>query len=523
MGMRNAVIGVLAWVAWGCGSGSPAGDLGDAAGDAGDDSGIREVIEDPGTPDPATDPAADGNGAAGVPGDDGEAAPDLPESDPGIPDAGDLPWTPPFDPAACGAEPYAWLPPGRVGTVVSFDPTEDYSEMSAELVRALAEAQDGGRPHPELKYGSRNFNLRYTTQDRGRPVEATAVVGVPTGLADGEEPPLAIFLHGTTGFMDDCAPSRGPDGALAVTLLSALGYLAVAPDYIGMNGFGERSPEGTIQAYLVGEAVALGSLDAARAARKAVAGIEDAPRPDASRTVVWGGSQGGHAAFFVERYAPHYAPEIRLAAVVALVPPTDLLGLAEYAATHWGDTATTMTAVLAAMRSWYGSPPDLAGVLTDEGPAFLATSLPRWMASGCGSPPVFRDSDTLEETYTADFLEQAAAGRWDDLPPWGCYLRVNSVHGTPVPRASDVPFLATFGERDTLVITPVQLRDMERLCGQGYRIEVLECAGAGHTSGLVPMVAYAHAWTQARIRGDPWDSARVCHLDGPVDCASLAP
>lgn len=437
-------------------------------------------------------------------------------------DGSDLPWAPPFDPTVCGATPHAWLPPERTGSVVSFEPTEEYPEMPADLVRALAESQDGGRPHPELQYGSRNFNLRYVTQDRGRPVEATAVVGIPTGLAEGASLPLAIFLHGTTGFMDECAPSRGPDGALAVTLLSALGYLAVAPDYIGMNGFGEGSPPGTIEAYLVGEAVALGSLDAARAALEAVAEVEGAPRPDPSRTVVWGGSQGGHGAFFVERYAPHYAPEIRLAAVVALVPPTDLLGLARYGATTWGETARTMTAVLAAMGDWYGNPRDLGAVITDVSPAFLASSLREWMATGCGSPPVFREVQSLEETYTGDFLEKAAAGRWDELDPWGCYLGVNSVHGSPVPRVRDVPVLATFGERDDLVITPVELADMERLCGQGYRIEVLECAGEGHTSGLVSMVSYAHAWTQARIRGDPWDPARVCHLVGPEDCAALS-
>lgn len=428
-------------------------------------------------------------------------------------------WTPPFDPTVCGADPHAWLPPDQVGAVVSFEPTSEYPEMPADLVRALAEAQDGGRPHPELQYGSRNFNLRYTTQDRGRPVEATAVVGIPTGLAEGASPPLAIFLHGTTGFMDDCAPSRGPDGALAVTLLSALGYLAVAPDDIGMNGFGDPSPPGTIQAYLVGEAVALGSLDAARAALQAVASVQNAPRPDATRTVVWGGSQGGHGAFFVDRYAPHYAPEIRLSAVVALVPPTDLLGLARHGATVWGETATTMTAVLTAMRSWYGKPPDLGGVLTNVAPALLATSLPEWMATGCGAPPVLREITSLEETYAPEFLDKAAAGRWDELDPWGCYLRVNSVHGSPVPRVRDVPVLATFGERDDLVITPVELADMERLCGQGYRIEVLECAGEGHTSGLVSMVSYAHAWTQARIRGDSWDPGRVCRQAGPEDCS----
>jgi len=175
------------------------------------------------------------------------------------------------------------------------------------------------------------------------------------------------------------------------------------------------------------------------------------------------------------------------------------------------------------MRSWYGKPADLTAVLTDSEPARLATSLPQWMATGCGAPPVFREIDSLQEAFTEDFLEKAAAGRWEELEPWGCYLRVNSVHGSPVPRVRDVPILVTFGEQDDLVITSVELEDMERLCRNGYRIEVLDCAGEGHTSGLVSMVSYAHAWVQARIRGDPWDTARVCRLAGPEDCSLRSP
>ena len=45
------------------------------------------------------------------------------------------------------------------------------------------------------------------------------------------------------------------------------------------------------------------------------------------RTVVWGHSQGGHAALFSGIIAPTYAPGIDIAGIAALAPPTDLAGL----------------------------------------------------------------------------------------------------------------------------------------------------------------------------------------------------
>ena len=50
------------------------------------------------------------------------------------------------------------------------------------------------------------------------------------------------------------------------SILSSLGYITIAPDYIGMLGFGEPSPEGSIHPYLIAAPTALASLDAVRAA-----------------------------------------------------------------------------------------------------------------------------------------------------------------------------------------------------------------------------------------------------------------
>ena len=45
-----------------------------------------------------------------------------------------------------------------------------------------------------------------------------------------------------------------------------------------------------------------------------------------NRVVFVGGSQGGHAALWVDLLAPYYAPELNLLGGVATVPPADLYG-----------------------------------------------------------------------------------------------------------------------------------------------------------------------------------------------------
>ncbi len=101
-------------------------------------------------------------------------------------------------------------------------------------------------------YDVQTWRIRYTTQDRGRAVEATMLLSFPLGA--GEVPTFA-WLHGTTGFTDACAPSAmGIEGGAFNLLFASLGYVVVAPDYLGMNGFGE--PADALHPYLVPEATA---------------------------------------------------------------------------------------------------------------------------------------------------------------------------------------------------------------------------------------------------------------------------
>ena len=302
--------------------------------------------------------------------------------------------------ALCDMPDYDLAPTSETGLLIDWKEDPFYN-LEAETVDSLLTNQGYGALSP-IPYGCRVFLFRYTTQDRGQVVEATAVLGIPANAdVEGLSFPTALFLHGTTGFADVCAPGRLGDGQLEGALLGSLGFIAVAPDYIGMTSFGD--PSTAHHAYLSGEQVAIGSWDALRAAKLLLATeeLKDAVR-SSDQTVVWGGSQGGHAALFTELYAPYYAPEFDVAAVVAMVPPSDLLSLANIAVSEFGPPTSAFLAVLTTLRAWYGAPESMAGVIINEEPYFLADNAERF---------VFMEG--MEECDAGDILNEGRLYRGD--------------------------------------------------------------------------------------------------------------
>ena len=90
-----------------------------------------------------------------------------------------------------------------------------------------------------------------------------------------------------------------------------------------------------------------------------------------------------------------------------------------------------------------------------------------------------------------------------------------------IPRVTDVPFLATFGELDDLAQTSVELEAMLRYCDQGYRIEYHNCEGLGHVETAGVTLPYMVRWTADRLAGVEWDESAVCKYSGPVNCDDL--
>lgn len=167
----------------------------------------------------------------------------------------------------------------------------------------------------EIPEGASAWRILYTTtRDEGEPAVASGLVVLPTALADDGVPVIA-WAHGTTGAAPGCAPTViDPFHAGAFFNLDqvlANGWAYVGTDYVGL---GTDSPH----PYLIGQGEGRSVLDSIRAARQLpdITLGEDA--------VVWGHSQGGHAALWTGMLAPTYAPELAIAGVAALAPASNL-------------------------------------------------------------------------------------------------------------------------------------------------------------------------------------------------------
>ena len=173
--------------------------------------------------------------------------------------------------------------------------------------------------------GAAAWRILYTTtaQD-GAAALATGLVLTSTDPPVGPRPVVA-WAHGTTGVAEVCAPSLLDDPFTAgatpgLAEVVARDWVVVATDYAGLGTPGPHP-------YLIGTGEAHSVLDAVRAARE-LSALDPAAPVLEDRTVVWGHSQGGHAALWTGQLADSYAPEVGVVGVAALAPAADLPALA---------------------------------------------------------------------------------------------------------------------------------------------------------------------------------------------------
>ncbi|MEU2132460.1 lipase family protein [Streptomyces sp. NPDC018352] len=182
-----------------------------------------------------------------------------------------------------------------------------------------------GRPMP----GTATRLMYKSTDSAGQPVAVTGAYIEPSAAWKGTGPrPLVAVASGTMGQGDQCAPSFALQHpltlngdtvsvgyeALAIYRLLSTGAAVVVTDYVGL-GTTDR-----LHTYVnrVDEAHAL--LDAARAARS----VPGASVTAASRTGLYGYSQGGGASAAAAELQPSYAPDVPLSGTYSGAPPADL-------------------------------------------------------------------------------------------------------------------------------------------------------------------------------------------------------
>ena len=307
--------------------------------------------------------------------------------------------------------------------------------------------------------GASAFGIRYQSRAvGGERNQVTGVIIVPKGAAPRGGRNVVAWAHGTSGVAESCAPSQSKtlfDSIAGLNQLLAAGYAVVATDYAGLGTTGPHP-------YLVGDGSAYSVLDSVRAAREFGRGSIG------NRYIVWGKSQGGHAALWTGQFARNYAPELQLAGVAAAAPPTDLKE------NLTGGTNPLIKALLTAYTgtSWsqtYGIP--LSTILKPVG-----QDLARRLARNCVStdPVALRTKIGLFR-----FSRSLAKVDISISPPWAEQLRRNSVQ----PAGFSVPVLIAQGSADPIVAPGVTLSFAQSLCrSRSVPVRFLAIEGGDHFS-----------------------------------------
>lgn len=319
--------------------------------------------------------------------------------------------------------------------------------------------------------------LYTTTRDEGHPAVASALVVVPRDRrADGI--PVIAWAHGTTGVARGCAPTvLDPFEAGAFHALDELvaeGWAFVGTDYVGLGTEGPHP-------YLVGQPAARSVLDSVRAAHQMPQlGLGE-------QTVVWGHSQGGHAALWTGGVAPEYAPELDLAGVAAMAPAGNLPALVESVGAVTGGELLAAYVIDSYSRAY-------DDVRFEDYVRPGARPIVRAMAGRCLAEP-----STLLSVATVLALDRTV---WDGDPdrgPLATRLREN-IPTLPV----QAPLLLGQGADDGLVTTAGQDELVASLCASGGQVDYRTYAGKGHLDLVEPgspALTDLVDWTRERLTG----------------------
>ncbi len=326
--------------------------------------------------------------------------------------------------------------------------------------------------------GADGWRLLYTTTDpSGRVVPGSAIVLASTARGDAALP-VVVWTHGTTGVARACAPSVLENPFANVPALPealAAGWAVVAPDYAGLGTDG-------LHGYLVGESQARSTWDALRAARQ----MDDLTL--GTDVVLWGHSQGGHAALWSAALAPRDADAGRLRGVAAMAPASDLVALVREAQ----DTPVGKMLSSYIVTAYAAHYPELdAATLVRPVARPVVRDIARRCMAGLEALPGVVDALVRPRTIFRDDPTQGALG---------ARLLENRA---PITR--DAPVLLLQGDADPLVLPSVQAAFVRDECARGGLIDYRTFAGEDHLSLVAPDSPAEAAlldWTRARFAGE---------------------
>jgi dipeptidyl aminopeptidase/acylaminoacyl peptidase len=327
----------------------------------------------------------------------------------------------------------------------------------------------------------------------GTDIAVTGLIATPDDAAPTHD--VVTWAHGTTGIADSCAPSLNPSSSEMVLLANGLldkGYVVTATDYEGLGTPG-RHP------YIAGVSEGRGTIDIVRAA---------ASLPvfrASSRYIIWGHSQGGHAAMFAGHIAADWAPELELKGVVAGAPPSQMLLL--NAALQRSPFKYYIAMAAAGLNAGFGDArAPLDKVMTDEGLDWLVN-----VDEGC----------TGYLSDAAEGLDFTTLQKADpaDVPEWNLLLEENDPGNFT--EAFDAPLLIIHGGNDEQIPVVASKLMYDTLCGIGQTETRWVFPGQSHAGVIVPSAPAMLDWMAARFAGLP-DTGEIVPAEAQVETCNLA-
>jgi acetyl esterase/lipase len=380
--------------------------------------------------------------------------------------------------------PLAPISQPKAGDVLGED---NYKSLTAPETQALARENYGGQANSiNVPVTKISFHFR-SELPGGVPITVYARAFLPE--SPKTDLPIFGFATGTTGIGDQCSPSlENPKVAnwanydSHMAMYAAHGFAAVTPDYEGM-----RDPD-RIHHYMVGELEGRVMLDAVRALRR----LPEARGRLSDNVFLGGYSQGGHAAFWADKVAAQYAPDVKPKGIVGFGPVmsvqetmTDVVNGANI---NWFGPY-----VLYSYHDYYGD--DYGSVLLQHWQDTLAHDVP----AHCIDTDIPFWGRSPEGVYTPEFLQAVKDNQLQIN-----YLRLvtdldrNAVGAVSTSSAK----LINQGDHDNVVLPVQQTNALPALCQSSAGPVALKLyPGATHYTTMLQSFNDTVEWMRTLVRG----------------------
>jgi hypothetical protein len=396
------------------------------------------------------------------------------------------------------------------GTIQRCAPLPQFSKEE------IAAALEPGSPGLEVQTGITQYLVAYRTElVPETPAVSTGVIALPDEPLPGPLP-LIVGGHGLAGIADACAPSL-VDGVKRVTHgWASVGYPSILPDYAGLGTVGIQPSFSTIS-------VAHSLLDGARALRNATRqGSTD------GRVVLASHSQGGGGSVIAQGIARQYAPDLELAAVVAVASgyfPANPFEAARFPDLPEGDitggdgaaraiTAAGIYSAVAAVsgeavaETFFHEGNNIRNFTTMVLNGYCGDAIPILNCTGiedlCKVVYEYTPPETIGEMITAEALDGVVACLDDEpdcTPDNRAVIDFLDYNASPLdPDGADILLLAGIND----AIFPPEsaacaVLAMEQSLGRSPQV----CVSTDDHYGIAAsQFAYQQAWVKAKLAGD---------------------